>query len=173
MGFSQQMTAHLEQNASAYLVTEMVLIVVLLVAAILLFLRLKSLSRPFSRVRELTEDPAALLQAVMQTAEQTESNIARLDRKLDAHLDDSKSFLRRIGLVRYDAFDDIAGMQSFSLCLLNGEGDGVLITYLTGKKSTRSYAVTVERGRASRELSDEERRALDEARSTEAIAAQA
>lgn len=173
MGDGQQLTTHFSQNASLYLVIGIAMIGALSVSTVLLFLRLRAISRPFALVRAHTEDPSSLLQAVLQTAGRTETSIAELDRKLNAHLEESKAFVRRIGLVRYDAFDDISGQQSFSLCLLNGEGDGVMITYLTGKKSTRSYAVKVEKGRASRELSDEERRALGDALSHDPVAAQA
>jgi hypothetical protein len=169
----QQLAAHFDQHAPVYLLTALVMIAALAASTAFLWLRLRTMGRPFAQVAAQTEDPGALLQAVLQTAERTETKIGRLDRKLNDYIDDSKTFLRRMGIVRYDAFDDISGLQSFSLCILNGEGDGILITYLTGKKSTRSYAVTIEKGRASRELSDEERRALGEALSSDAVAAQA
>ena len=76
---------------------------------------------------------------------------------------ESRSSIKQSALVRYDAFDDIGGQQSFSLCLLDGHKNGYILTYLTGRNSTRSYAVRVEKGRASRQLSDEESQAFVEA----------
>ena len=76
---------------------------------------------------------------------------------------ESRACVRYVGLVRFDAFGDIGGQQSYSVCLLDAEKNGVLLTYLTGRNSTRSYAVPIAGGGTSRELSDEEKRALREA----------
>jgi hypothetical protein len=68
-----------------------------------------------------------------------------------------------IGLVKYNAFEDIGGMQSYSLCLLTREKNGVILTNLVGRNSTRGYALEVTEGNPSRKLSDEEQRALETA----------
>lgn len=48
--------------------------------------------------------------------------------------------LRRVALVRYDAFDDMAGRMSFSLALLDEHGEGVTISAIAGRTDTRVYA---------------------------------
>ncbi|MCU0639678.1 MAG: DUF4446 family protein, partial [Candidatus Krumholzibacteria bacterium] len=64
------------------------------------------------------------------------------------------------GIVKYNAFEDIGGMQSYSLCLLTKEKNGVIMTNLVGRTSTRGYALEIKDGTPSRQLSDEEKEAL-------------
>lgn len=70
---------------------------------------------------------------------------------------------RHVGLVRYDAFDDVGGSQSFALAVYDDRGDGAIITSLVGRADCRVYAKPLTRGRSDRTLSQEEQRAFDEA----------
>ena len=71
--------------------------------------------------------------------------------------------VQRVGLVRYDAFEDVGGRLSFSCAMLNDEGDGVLVTSINGRQDTRVYAKPVYRGESTYNLSDEEAAAVREA----------
>ena len=68
--------------------------------------------------------------------------------------------LRRIALVRYDAFDDLGGRLSFSLAVLDSRGDGVTLTSLAGREETRIYAKPISAGVGATDLSPEERQAV-------------
>jgi hypothetical protein len=74
-----------------------------------------------------------------------------------------RSSVRRIGLVRFDAFEDMGGRLSFSAALLDDNGDGIVITSINGRQDTRCYAKTVMRGTSVHNLSDEEDQAIREA----------
>jgi hypothetical protein len=54
--------------------------------------------------------------------------------------------LRRVALVRYDAFDDLAGRMSFSLALLDDHGDGITMSAIVGRNDTRVYAKGISGG---------------------------
>jgi hypothetical protein len=71
--------------------------------------------------------------------------------------------LSRVGLVRFDAFADAGGAQSFSLALLDPAADGVLLTSLHSRQVTRLYIKSIRAGRAEVPLSGEELAALQEA----------
>jgi hypothetical protein len=71
--------------------------------------------------------------------------------------------IQKIGLVRFNAFDDVGGEQSFALVLLNGNGDGIAVSSLYGRQDSRLYAKGIVNGEGERPLSDEERRALQQA----------
>jgi hypothetical protein len=71
--------------------------------------------------------------------------------------------LRRVALVRYDAFDDLGGRLSFSLAVLDSRGDGVALTSLAGRAETRVYAKPISAGVGATDLSPEERQAVDAA----------
>jgi hypothetical protein len=77
--------------------------------------------------------------------------------QLDADLDRN---MRNVALVRYDAFDDMAGRMSFSLAMLDDHGDGVTLSAITGRSDTRIYAKGVRAGYGEHELSPEEAQAV-------------
>jgi hypothetical protein len=76
--------------------------------------------------------------------------------------------IRKIGIVRFNAFEDIGGEQSFALVLLDGCGNGVAISSLYGRQDSRLYAKGIVNGEGERPLSEEERRALEQALAGEA-----
>jgi Protein of unknown function (DUF4446) len=71
--------------------------------------------------------------------------------------------ISRIGLVRFDAFEDTGGAQSFSLALVDDGGDGIVLTSLHSRPTTRVYLKAIRRGVADAPLSAEETRALQDA----------
>jgi len=71
--------------------------------------------------------------------------------------------ISRIGLVRFDAFEDAGGAQSFALALVDDDGDGIVLTSLHSRPTTRVYVKAIRRGVADAPLSGEEEQALREA----------
>ena len=71
--------------------------------------------------------------------------------------------ISRIGLIRFDAFEDGGGAQSFALALVDEDGDGIVLTSLHSRPTTRIYIKAIRRGVADAPLSGEETRALQDA----------
>ena len=69
----------------------------------------------------------------------------------------------RVGLVRFNPFEDTGGNQSFALALLDGNGDGFVVSSLHARAGTRLYAKAVAAGSSDSALSDEEGEALRQA----------
>lgn len=76
---------------------------------------------------------------------------------------DAGAAITHIGLLRFDAFADAGGGQSFALALLDDQGDGVVLTSLHSRQTTRVYIKDIRRGVADAPLSGEEEQALREA----------
>jgi hypothetical protein len=74
-----------------------------------------------------------------------------------------KRAFQRVGLVRFNPFEDTGGNQSFALALLDGHGNGVVLSSLHARTGTRVYAKTLTGGRAEATLSSEETEALNRA----------
>ena len=72
--------------------------------------------------------------------------------------------LRDMAIVRYDALQEMSGQLSFSLALLNAQGDGIVLTSINGRAETRTYAKAVVAGKAAQQLSPEEEEAVRAAR---------
>jgi hypothetical protein len=104
-----------------------------------------------------------------------------LEAVLDAHLDkvftvsreldevaaraavveaNARRSIQRIGLVRYNPYEDTGGNQSFALALVDANGDGLLVNSLHTRNGTRVYAKTLRAGKPETQLSDEESEAL-------------
>lgn len=81
----------------------------------------------------------------------------------DALREDLAGAVQRVGLVRYDAFEDMGGRLSFSLALLNEAGDGVVLTAINGRQDTRAYAKPVTAGTSDHNLTEEEAEAIRQA----------
>jgi len=71
--------------------------------------------------------------------------------------------VRRVGLIRYDAFEDVGGRLSFSCALLDERGNGVVVTSINGRQDTRVYAKPIAEGKSAYNLSVEEEEAIRQA----------
>jgi len=69
----------------------------------------------------------------------------------------------RVGLVRFNPFEDTGGNQSFALALLDGRGDGFVVSSLHSRTGTRIYAKAIAKGASDAALSGEETAALTQA----------
>jgi hypothetical protein len=76
---------------------------------------------------------------------------------------DVKRSLGRVGLVRFNPFEDTGGNQSFALAILDAQGDGFVVSSLHARAGTRVYAKAIRGGLAEGALSDEESEALRQA----------
>lgn len=163
MDFVEQITQIATENAPVLILAALVLAVISLVIAFAAFVRMRSVMRPLSSVRKHAPDAESMFSAVISAVENNDIRIEALGRNMAEITERHRSALQYSGLVRYNAFEDIAGQQSYSLCLLNGNKDGVLLSNITGRNSARSYAVMIDGGVPARKLGDEEASALDEA----------
>ncbi len=93
---------------------------------------------------------------IEQELESLRSRTSELEKKMLS----SKRF---VGLLRYDAFDDVAGNQSFALAMYDDNGNGAVITSLVGRVDCRVYCKPLVNGRSDRDLSQEEQRAMQDA----------
>jgi Protein of unknown function (DUF4446) len=74
--------------------------------------------------------------------------------------------VQRVGLVRYDAFEEMGGHLSFSAALLDGSGDGVVITSINGRADTRCFAKPLQGWTSRHNLTPEEEEAVRQALTT-------
>lgn len=87
-------------------------------------------------------------------------DVDRLENRTSAVEKDLRSALGRVGLVRYNPFDDTGGNQSFALAILDAGGTGFVVSSLHARGGTRVYAKAVEAGRSDTALSAEEAEAV-------------
>ncbi len=123
--------------------------------------RFRAVSRALRGEDEgLAGDSVARLRgAHLAFSDRTEQRLAELESvaRLDVH---------RVGFVRYNSFSDVGSDLSFTLALLNREGDGVLITSIYSREETRTYGKAVRNFATQQGASKEELEALAAARTS-------
>jgi uncharacterized protein DUF4446 len=105
--------------------------------------RQASLQRAMERLEEAVRDLQSLVE---QQAEATERGL--------------RGALRFQGMVRYDAYRDMGGQQSWSIALLDGTRTGAVVTSLHSRDHARVYLKELTAGVAEQRLSPEEERAV-------------
>jgi hypothetical protein len=71
-----------------------------------------------------------------------------------------RTSLRFQGMVRYDAYRDMGGQQSWSIALLDGNQSGAVVTSLHARDHARVYLKQMVEGTPEQRLSPEEERAV-------------
>lgn len=72
--------------------------------------------------------------------------------------------IQKVYLKRYNPYHDTGGDQSFSVSLLDGYGNGLIITSLHSRSGTRVFAKSVKGGKQENvEFSDEEKEVVEKA----------
>ena len=72
----------------------------------------------------------------------------------------SRRSLQWLGVLRFNPFDDVGGDQSFVLALVDGYGNGVVVSSLHMRDVTRVYAKPLKGWEAEHHLTDEEKQAI-------------
>jgi hypothetical protein len=122
------------------------------------------------KFRELLKAPSGvnleeLLTEHMEERRDLQEHVRGLELRivdLEAKMRTSK---RHLGLVKYDAFEDVGGSQSFAMALYDDLGNGALVTSIVGRMDCRVYAKPLLKLSSERSLSQEEERAIKEATS--------
>lgn len=71
--------------------------------------------------------------------------------------------LQKVGLVNYDAFEYLTNKLSYSLCLLDANDNGLIITSIFGREQSTNYIKIITNAKCSEKLSEEENEALKKA----------
>ncbi|WP_026476770.1 DUF4446 family protein [Alkaliphilus transvaalensis] len=107
----------------------------------------------------------AILMEHLDKVENTHEEMKSLYRKFDI-LENRISFcIQKVGIIRYNAFQDTGSDLSFSIALLNESNDGIILTGIHGRNESMSYAKPIKNGKSNYSLSVEELQALDRAKS--------
>ena len=74
----------------------------------------------------------------------------------------NKFSIQEIGIVRFNPFKESGGDQSFSIALLDGNKDGVVITSLYGREGNRIFAKPIKNGKSEYLLTEEEKEVIEQ-----------
>jgi len=126
--------------------------------------RLKQLEARYQRVLTISEElDQPTVSELIGKLDQLQGNIGEAWEILKHFQKVIPHTIQGYGMVRYQAFPNIGGDQSFSMALVDEHGDGLVLSGLHGHE-TRVYAKPLQQWRSSYSLSAEEQEALGQAR---------
>ena len=99
-------------------------------------------------------------EVTLDDAEDVIRTLADLGKRVDDLEIVARLAVQHVGLVKFDAFEDMGGHLSFAAAMLDAEGDGFVLTSINGRQDARIYAKPIERGQSVSHLSDEEQEAI-------------
>ena len=142
-----------------------VVVLILLLAVLALARRTRRLD---ARLAGLTRDSdgrslEAVLDAHLDKVYDVSRELDELAARMAVLEGAQRRSFQRVGLVRYNPFEETGGNQSFALALLDAGGDGWVLSSLHARSGTRVYVKAIKSGRADTGLSDEETAALGQA----------
>jgi hypothetical protein len=97
----------------------------------------------------------------LRSAQAQTSELDTLARRLER---DGRTHIQRVGFLRFNPFRDAGGDQSFALALADQDGNGVVISSLHSRETTRVYGKPLAAWQSPYPLTDEERAAISQAR---------
>ena len=129
-------------------------------------LRLNRMLRQFRQLSSGIEGQPLdeLLQKILDRSETDSKTLARLEADLRALGTEVQTHVQNVGLVRYNAFNDTGGDQSYALALLDDHGDGAIVNGLFHRTECRVYVKPVQEWKSTYSMSDEEAEAIRRAK---------
>ena len=161
-----QFTVWLTENLQYVIISLTVLIFIALIVFISINVKLARLNRRYQKLIEGTNGTSleSILFQHIDTVKEATAKVAALEqesRRLDARL---KNCVQKLGVVRFNAFEDTGSDLSFAVALLDSNDDGVVFSSIYSRSESRVYAKPVTAGQSTYFLTDEEKKALAEAK---------
>ena len=129
-----------------------------LLVAVWAVLRLRRVSRRLAALSSAASAAAVPVDAAR--VERLGQELAVTTRRVEAAETNAQKAMQRIGVVRYNPFEDTGSNQSFVLAMLDARGDGFVLSTLHSRQATRMFLKSVNGGKADSAVSAEEAEAL-------------
>lgn len=145
------------------------IVVILLIIVIINGVRMTKLKKKYKvfmsgeNAQSLEDTILKRMDQIDQLMESDKENKQKIQTVAD-HLDQT---YQKVGLVKYDAFNEMGGKLSFSLALLNRKNDGFIINAMHSREGCYTYIKEIINGNSIILLADEEKEALEMALKSE------
>ena len=151
-----------------YVIAIAVLLVFVLILLICTIKQGRELSLMKKRVKKFMSgrDAESLEDQIIELFEDNQYMKAASDKNKNDIIDINKRMrhcFQKIGIVKYDALNQMGGQLSYALALLDEEDNGYIINSVHGNEGCYSYTKIIKNGRSDIELGTEERKALESA----------
>ena len=145
-----------------FLLILIIVLFVLYVNVTMKYNRLKSSYMTFMRgkdgktLEESMKERFAEVEAILKYTKQNRLDIQKINKRLE-------STYQKIGIVKYDAFNEMGGKLSFALAMLDNNNNGWIINAMHSREGCYTYVKEIVNAESFVELAEEEAEALDKA----------
>ncbi|ABP68328.1 hypothetical protein Csac_2763 [Caldicellulosiruptor saccharolyticus DSM 8903] len=156
------LSSYSNQIIIALLSINMILFIALLIQSV----KNKNLKRRFLALVK-NDDFKTIEEILRETNEKIEyfeEVLKALHKSYRVLSENSKLNIKKLGVVRYDAFENVGSKLSFAIALLDEYDNGVVLNSIYSRDGSSIYAKPIENGLSKYPLSAEEMQAIDLAR---------
>lgn len=156
----QELTGY---SLDIYILGLAAIVVILLIIVIINGIRMGRLKKRYrvfmsgqdaKSLEESLKEKMDLIDDLMKSDEENKKALRLIVNQLDRTY-------QKLGLVKYDAFNEMGGKLSFSLALLNKKNDGFIINAVHSREGCYTYIKEIINGNSIIMLADEEKEALE------------
>lgn len=165
MTYQIDLASLLMDNIQVVIITMIVLILLALIVFININIKLAKMNKRYRKMMTGMEGTnlESLLMAhikevreAMEKVEETQNCCKKIEESL-------QYCVQKIGMVRFNAFEDTGSDLSFALALLDERDNGVVVSTIYGRNECRTYAKPVVNRQSQYFLTEEEKAALAQA----------
>ena len=139
------------------------LLLILLILLIVLLVKYSNIKKRYDKFMK-GKNAASLeddMHGVFEDMKLLKSNTDKNKKDIRILYKNMEKTFQKLGIVKYDAFNQMGGQLSFSLALLDENNDGFIINSVHSSEGCYSYTKEIKDGTSPISLGAEEERALD------------
>jgi len=139
--------------------------IIAIILSIVILFKLKVLKRKYNLFMN-GKDAESLEPLLLKRFEEIDTlNLANIKntQKIAEIFDRLQFVYQKVGIVKYDAFNEMGGRLSFSLAMLDNRNNGYIINSMHSREGCYTYIKEIVNGQSYIDLGDEERNALKQA----------
>ena len=142
----------------------MLLILVLIIIMCVNAVKMNKLKKRFEKfmskedinLEELLVQYTKRLNILLQNEKEMQTSIEQMEKSV-------KHCVQKVGVVRYQAIQNMGADLSYTVALSDENNDGVVFNGIYGRDGCYTYAKPIQEGKSSYNLSDEEMQAIEQA----------
>lgn len=136
----------------------------IIVSLIILFQKTRKIVNNFNQLTKNVKSGNLedLLREHLKRINKNIKQTSQIEEELKKFKNFTKQHIQKVGFKRFNPFHETGGNQSFILALLDGKNNGVIVSSLHQRETTRVYAKLIEEGECKHKLSKEESRVLQQ-----------
>lgn len=144
----------------------LILLVFIVVLFVIIILQMKKLNRLQKRISKFMtgKDAKSLEKDIVGLYEDNKFlkiNVEKNKKDIRTLYKNMEHAFQKIGLIKYDAFQQMGGKLSFSLALLDENNNGFILNSVHSTEGCYTYTKEIKNGECAISLGEEEQQALD------------